>query len=262
MDQLEIGLNMARRMGATHAIITGKADPTQENREYLYGLIRKSREYLPLVDLHTNGYLIHPAENLLSISLDGLKKAGLTMITFSVASFDCDINRKLMKIDQNPQALIELARSLGLLVRCSLVVNKQGAKSPEDVMDYIVMAGSLGAHMVVVREVWVPDIYSGINPNVYAWNKDNFVPIRPIEERFVEICGDKGNPYGLHQRDPLPWGTPVFTVSNVFTKRDHGVNITFACCDEATSGPILKSIVHKPNGRGYRGWDCPGDYLY
>jgi hypothetical protein len=250
-------------MGATHAIITGKADPTQEDREYLYGLIRKSREYLPLVDFHTNGFLLYPAGDRLSVSLDGLKNAGLTMITFSVAAFDPDVNQELMKIDQNPQALIELANfDLNLLVRCSLVVNRQGVSSFDDVMKYILTAGALGAHMVVVREVWVPDIYSGINPDVYTWNRENFVPIKPIEEKFIEICRDRGNPYGLHQRDPLPWGTPVFTVSGMFTNRDHGVNVTFACCDEATSGPILKSIVHKPNGRGYRGWDCPGDYLY
>lgn len=257
-------MNLARQMGATHAIITGKSDPTQEDPEYLYQLIRKCREYLPLVDFHTNGLLLFPIGNRHSISMSELKEAGLTMITFSIASFKDEINQKIMKINQNPQALIEQARSLGLLVRCSLVVNKVNTNFPHtgDVMDYITQAGVLGAHMVVVREVWIPDVYCEINREVYEWNKANYVPIKPIEERFQKICQEKGDSRGLHLCDPLPWGTSVFSMSGIFTDKDHGVNITFAVCDEATTGPILKSIVHKPNGRGYRGWDKPGDYLY
>ena len=257
-------MNLARQMGATHAIITGKSDPTQEEPEYLYKLISKCREYLPLVDFHTNGFLLFPVGDRHGISMSELKKAGLTMITFSIASFKEEINQKLMRINQSPQALIEQARSLGLLVRCSLVVNKVNTSYPHtgDVMDYIMQAGGLGAHMVVVREIWIPDVHCEINREVHDWNRENYVPIKPIEERFKEICQDKWDPRGLHLCDPLPWGTPVFSMSGIFTDRDHGVNITFAICDEATTGPILKSIVHKPNGRGYRGWDKPGDYLY
>ena len=68
--------------------------------------------------------------------------------------------------------------------------------------------------------------------------------------------------YGLKQKTPLPWGTPVFVVGGTFNDTQHGVNVTFARCDEATVGSVLKSIVHKPNGHGYRNWDHNGDILY
>ena len=117
--------------------------------------------------------------------------------------------------------------------------------------------------MVVVREVWVPEVYGAFNQKVYEWNKENQIPIGPIEDEFVRTAKDLGNPYHLKQRDPLPWGTPVFVVDNGFDiGKQYGVNVTFARCDDATSGPVIKSIVHKPDGHGYRNWDHDGDILY
>jgi len=91
MNRLEVGLNYAHHLGATHSILTGKADPTQEDSHYICDLIRLSRKYVPLVDMHTNGYLLVPGisktrGDLLKHYVD----AGLTMITLSIASFDND----------------------------------------------------------------------------------------------------------------------------------------------------------------------------
>ncbi len=260
-DRLRVGLNYARQLGATHAILTSRADPTQEQEFYLSSLVSTAREYLPLVDMHTNGFLLHPGmpnERM----LENLVKAGLTMITFSVASFDNDENQRLMIMKRSAADLVRRAVDLGLLVRCSLVANKQGVADTEGVLNYAKAAGELGAHMVIVREVWRPDVYGNHNPDVLSWNHSNWVDIAPIQEEFLAIAGQRDNPHGLQLRDPLPWGTPVFAMGGVFTDRDHGVNVTFARCDEATTGSVLKSIVHKPNGHGYRNWDHNGDVVY
>jgi molybdenum cofactor biosynthesis enzyme MoaA len=259
--QLKTALNYAKCLGATHAILTGKADPLQEHPDTLYKLITESRQHLPLVDMHTNGLLLH--ENFKKGNLlENLFKAGLTMITFSIASFDQEKNRELMRIKKSAADLIDMAVTIGLMVRCSLVVNKQGAHDAAGVMDYIRQAGELGAHQVVVREVWVPEIYGQRNLEVYNWNLANKVDIKPIQNQFHEYS--RYAPYkdlGLSQLDPLPWGTPVFALGGVFKNQDHGVNVTFACCEEGSSGPVMKSIVLKPNGRVYRGWAHPGDVL-
>jgi hypothetical protein len=259
--RLRVGLNYAKQLGATHAILTSRADPTQEDGKYLSYLVRWSREYLPLVDIHTNGYFLlpgKPQENLLPMLVD----AGLTMVTFSIASFDDIENRNLMLLKENIARMIPIARDLGLLVRCSLVVNSSGVRNFDSVMNYIMAAGGLGAQMVVVREVWVPEVYGNFNKGVFDWNRTHQVGIAPIQDQFESVADIPNNKWGLRRRTPLPWGTPVFTVSGVFDDREHGVNVTFARCDEAADGDVLKSIVHRPDGHGYRNWDDRGDILY
>ncbi len=259
--RLRVGLNYARALGATHAILTGKADPTQEDSLYLTRLIDTAREYLPLCDMHTNGFLLQPGkmrENLLA----ELVAAGLTMVTFSVASFDPGENRTLMGIRQDPRALIAQACDLGLLVRCSLVMNERGVRDVAGVLDYVKTAGELGAHMVVVREVWRPKVYGVWNKDVFDWNHANAIPLPPIQDAILAIASEGGNPRGLQVLDPLPWGTPVLGMGGVFRDPSHGVNLTFALCEEATVGAVLKSVVHMPDGHGYRNWNHKAEILY
>lgn len=259
--RLRIGLGYARSLGATHAILTSKADPTQESPPYLEGLVRTAREYVPLCDMHTNGFLLQPGKMREDL-LERLRDAGLTMVTFSVASFDPEENRALMGIKQDPASLIGKARELGLLVRCSLVMNERGVRDVDGALRYVRTAGELGAQMVVIREVWRPKVYGTWNREVFDWNHGNAVDLPPIQTAFREIAAAEGNPHGLVERDPLPWGTPVLAMGGVFTNPSHGVNVTFALCEEATAGTVLKSIVHKPDGHGYRNWDHNGDILY
>lgn len=260
--RLRVGLNYAKQLGATHAILTSRADPTQEDDEYLACLVRTAREYLPLADMHTNGYLLLPGKPKKDL-LRRLVDEGLTMITFSIASFNPAKNRELMIVKEGGADLIGTAKDLGLLVRCSLVVNSLGVQNFAQVIGYVRQAGSRGAHMVVVREVWVPEVYGTYDQEVYDWNREHRVRVPSIQEEFMSAAADKKNPYGIQLRDPLPWGTPVFAVSDAqMMESGHGVNVTFALCEEATVGPVLKSIVHKPNGHGYRNWDHNGDILY
>lgn len=261
IKRLKVGLNYARTLGATHAILTGKADPTQEDPDYLLQVVKVSREYLPLADLHTNGLLFQAGRPHYEL-LGHLADAGLTMITFSIASFNSDVNFGLMGIKQDPKELIGRANELGLMVRCSLVVNKAGVKDLDGVMRYVREAGNYGAHAVVIREVWLPNQMRDDNGEVYRWNQAHRLDIGGIQEEFSEIAAIKAHPYHLRARDPLPWGTPVFTIDGTFPDKNHGVNVTFARCDEASAGRIVKSVIHKPDGHGYRNWDSNGDILY
>jgi molybdenum cofactor biosynthesis enzyme MoaA len=261
MRRLRVGLGYAKQLGATHAILTGRADPTQEYEQYLCDLVSAAREYLPLVDMHTNGSLMlpgNPGQNLLK----KLRDAGLTMITLSIAHQDQEKNRRLMAQKASAAGLIPIARDLGLLVRVSLVVNQKGVATLQELVDYIQAMGNLGAQMVVVREVWRPETYGDLNKVVADWNYENRIDIGPLQEDFHQIARDRRNTYGLREGNPLPWGTPVFLMGGVFKDPTHGVNITFARCEEANVGSVIKSIVHKPDGHGYRNWDHNGDILY
>lgn len=261
IGRLRVGLGYAKQLGATHAILTGRADPTQEDDEYLCGLVREAREFLPLVDIHTNGYLMLPGKPKERMPVE-LRDAGLTMITLSIAHQDVERNHSLMCQNASAIGLIPIARDLGLLVRVSLVVNQNGVASLQELIDYIQAVGDMGAQMVVVREVWRPEVYGELNKGVLGWNRDNWIDIAPLQDDFHSIAQVRGNSYGLREGNPLPWGTPVFLVGGTFKDPTHGVNVTFARCEEANMGTVVKSIVHKPNGHGYRNWDHNGDILY
>ncbi|OGL76736.1 hypothetical protein A3E97_01380 [Candidatus Uhrbacteria bacterium RIFCSPHIGHO2_12_FULL_47_12] len=263
LKRLRVGLRFAERTGATHAILTGRADPSQEKAEYLVSVVKECSRYLPLVDMHTNGYLFQP--NLPpSISreylLPDLVNAGLTMITLSIASHDFKQNRELMLIKKSPAELIQRCRSFGLMVRASLVINKSGVKNTAGILEYIRVLGNLGVQMVVIREVWRPESVGRATQEVIDWNATNWIDIAPLQTAFTEFGMNKE--HGVRIGNPLPWGTPVFLVGGIFDEQSHGVNVTFARCEEANGGTVMKSIVHKPDGHGYRNWDHNGDILY
>lgn len=259
------GLNYAKRLGATHAVITGKAEPTQEDVGYICDLIGvcSSKEFL--VDMHTNGFLLQEGKS--EHSLEDLVDSGLTMITFSIAHHDPDINAVLMGVRVDYPSLIKKAVGLGLLVRCSLVLCESSIKNEREALSYIRCMGSLGVHMVVIRRLWTPSTYTEKNKEVYEWNRKNEIPLHAVSYGFStrSKAGSRDSDwihYPLYELAPLPWGAPVYAMEGCFDDSEHGVNITFAECDANDAGPVLKSIVHKPNGHGYRNWDFNGNILY
>ena len=257
LNRLNIGLRFTQQIGATHAILTGKADPLQEDPENLRNIISLAHKYLPFVDMHTNGWLLGRTQDLKE-----LVEAGLTNITFSIASFNQQVNTEFMGLKKLPLEAITAAVAQQLFVRCSLLLSDETINDFDGVMDYIRIAGNLGVNAIVIREIWRPSKMLGQHQDVYDWSRKYYIDLSGIIERFEQEAKNIGNDYGLSKRDPLPWGTPVYVVDGIFDDPDHGVNITFARCDEATTGRIIKSVVHKPNGHGFRNWDTNGDILY
>jgi hypothetical protein len=252
MKRLEVGLNLAGHLGSSHAILTGKADPTQEDPHYLIRLVEACRRHLPLVDMHTNGLLLQAGKKHVDL-LGDLADAGLTMVTFSIAHTDYRKNREIMGIAQDPEYLVKMARNRGLLVRCSLVLCKEGVSNALEVLDYVTEVAKWGAQMVVVREIWTPG-------GAIGWNAENKIDLKGVEDSFRGGPIYKGA-YTIQERDPLPWGQRVYAVGSKI-EPDFGVNVTFARCDDASKDGFLKSIVHKVDGHGYRNWDHQGDILY
>ena len=248
---LRKGLQYAQRLGATHAILTGKSEPTLEDKDYLCELVKVAREYVPLVDLHTNGTIIQKLAR--GDLLKALEAAGLTMVTYSIADWNPSRNEAIMGVEQYTPELIDHAVCLGLLVRCSLVVCKDGVNSAGAVRAYVHAMQGYGAHAVIVREIWrpSPQKYGA----VWEYNQENWVDLAEIETGWRELAVKLG---GVQEREPLPWGQRVYT----YTRDERSTNVTFARCDDAVRGTFLKSIVHKPDGHGYRAWDSNGDILY
>lgn len=260
---LKKGLDFAEKLGATHVILTGKAEPTQEPSTYLHGLASKSSDRGFLVDMHTNGFLLQPGKS--KHNLKNLCVYGLTMITFSIFSHDPVVHKNITGLDVDFDNLIREANSLGLLVRVSLVLTKSGIGTVPNVLSFIKHMGNLGVHMVVIRELWLP---ASIAPGeqskaVYEWNNNNLIKLSCVSEPFRELSklSHKGQ-YPMYELAPLPWGARVFAMEGCFDDPEHGVNITFAHCEENDKNDVIKSVVHKPNGHGYRNWDFNANILY
>lgn len=247
LSRLAVGLKYAERCGATHAILTGKADPLQESPLYLSNVIRTCAAKMPIVDMHTNGFNLFNGKH----DINNLINDGLNMITVSIASFNMQVNMRLMKQKNDPAHLLQSIPRDKLLIRCSLVLNNQGVRNTNEVLRYIAAAKKAGAHQVVIRELWVPDSNNPPRQEILDWNKKNRIDLADIQSIFNELVERKCNVKLVRH---LPWGTPVYDVD--------GMNVTFARCEESFNGGTLKSIVHKVDGHGYMDWDHNGSILY
>ncbi len=245
-NRLNVGLDFATRCNASTAILTGKADPLQEDPVYLCNLARACRSKGFAVDMHTNGFGFRNGGRH---SLANLNDAGLTMITFSIASFDAVANANLMGANFarfSAKDLIREAADRKLLVRCSLVLNRQGVYTLDGIRAYIQNAKEAGAKMVVIRELWLPNVNDELKDNdVYRWNEENRVSMDPFVDQVWELTRQAGS--RCFFRRYLPWGTPIFDID--------GMNVTFARCEESFAGGTAKSLVHKDDGHGYLDWE-------
>jgi len=219
-------------------------------------------EYGLIADMHTNGILLQSGKAKHGMIAE-YARAGLGMITFSVASPYPDVNYGLMKVRQDIVDLVGQSVEAGLQVRCSLVVNRQGISDYRGIIDYIMEVGSLGVSNVVVREVWNPDSYDEMENKVFDWNRTNFVPIGPLQDEFFLRSKMQRNPHRVEFQGWLPWGVPIFGVgSGRFADPDHEVQVTFAICDQPTVGNVRKSIVHTERGEGFTSWTRKGGRVY
>ena len=251
---LEPHFRMAAVMRARHLILTNQSDPFQERDIYLGRVISLAKKCgIPKADIHTNGLVLHL--NRGKATLKDLVDIGLTNITFSIASFDEEANREFIGVNQRPEEIIRFARSLGLVVRCSLLLTKETVHDIEGIQNYIRIAKECGAKFVVIRELWIPEmkrIHTVSDPETYQWCQGNQVPIAPLIEDMGRLASE--NDSDITELKPLPWGQRVFDVGDI--------NTTFAYCFEGQSGQTIKSLVAKPDGYLSRGWDNKADVLY
>jgi len=243
-----------KAMRGSHVILTEGADPLQERGIYLGRVVSLARECdIPYVDMHTNGLRLQSERG--KSTLQDLADMGLTHITFSVASFNNEVNREFMGVEQRPFDLIQVARQCGLRVRCSLLLTKETVHDLAGILDYVQGAKAAGVRFVVIREVWAPSIQrlgKVRDSKTLDWCVDNQVDIDPLIEETAEYAHRADT--RATELDSLPWGQRVFDI--------YGVNVTYARCDDGQKGQTLKSIVAKPDGELYRGWDNDADVLY
>jgi hypothetical protein len=237
---LSRGLKYARQLGATHCIITSKADPLQD-WSYVQDIAFQASEYGFLVDLHTNGYLL--VRSMIDEFLGHVDQ-----VTFHTESFDKDVNREIMGIQPPDEEVVRCIVKLGKLVRFTALANKKTLPDVRAVIDYVKRAGALGAQRVAIRELGTYN----------KWCEDNWVDVVDMFFKMAALTNPHTTGNALYRR-----GAGLPTGENVFLFDDPPVQLTLGsgCFGEADDFTI-RSIVHRPDGHGYRSWFDVSNILY
>lgn len=162
---------------------------------------------------------------LSSVSSDTLRR--LFYLCVSRCHYDEDKNYSLMGIKQE----LELAFSLGVPIKLSLVLCRSGVSTVKDIKKYLDWADRLGAKKVVIRQLF------DFNPEETSTDYQKF--------RAEEYVGTANLPeqLGIIDYNLDSQGNPIFM------RGDMEVEVEQRTCACEANYPLLRS-----NGQLYLGW--------
>lgn len=227
---------LARRRGATRAVITGGGEPTLLPFPALRDLIAGLALDFPSVLLITNGSRLssHAAKAGDAAMLEVLsqwKAAGLTRIAVSRHGVDAASDAKIMGLAVPGAKVLSLITRAGLQPRLIGVLQRGGVETPAGVSAYLNRAAGEGCAQVCFKELYV----SSLSENPKAPSRENQycranqVPLSMLLGALQDL--------GFEETDRLPWGSPVYegvvagvsmrvaayTEPSVGWERSHGV---------------------------------------
>lgn len=230
-------LRKGRASGAGRAVITGGGEPGLLREEPLQDLVRTCANEFEKVVLITNGHRhAHMDDLRRAESLQGLARAGLTVLNVSRHHHTDEGNTSIMHLDTQSSRLAETWRehrgNLGRLsFRFTCVLQRGGIADAAGVRDYAAWAASLGVPEICFKELYVStsreSLYHLRSAN--DWAARHQVPLSVVLEFVRE--------HGFTEVARLPWGAPVFrgeingrsiavaayTEPSLFWERTHGV---------------------------------------
>ena len=151
--RLRKGAELAKHLGATTALITGKGEPTLWP-ERLYEALDVVGEVFPLVEVQTNGIALS------DLILDKLYGYGVTMVALSAVGHQTETNRECYG-DQYPASglvgMVNAVHDCGISVRITCMLCKGWIDSPNKVRDLIQWASDNKVEQLTIRSVTKPD---------------------------------------------------------------------------------------------------------
>ena len=170
------GARLARDMGATTALITGKGEPTLELSK-LTNIIEMLNEFFPIIELQTNGinFLVNNefpefmSRNNGQVYLPEYKKFGLTTVCLSIVHYKQEFNQKIYS-DKYPdlKELVDLIHSYGLSVRLSCMLLVDYIDENTDVKKLIQFCKKNKVEQLTLRNISSPQKPSE-NESVFEW---------------------------------------------------------------------------------------------
>jgi molybdenum cofactor biosynthesis enzyme MoaA len=222
-------------------IITGKGEPTlapsREIGELIELLARK--DYVP--ELQTNGTLLN------SDNLSYWKEKGLQTVAISCVSHLDDVNSRIMaggRLEWNLGNAVKKARDLGLLIRLTAILTKDGIDSPDSFLAFLNWAKGNGATQVTLRKMGEPrNLALPGSKKISYWIKGNYIEpdfiIEMLRHRATEL-------------EPLPWALRF---------SHEGISIIVTDALTAPEKNLIRHGVIQSDGHLYGSWDDPNDII-
>jgi len=260
-DELKRVLDFSVLAGIKKVAFSG-GEPTA-NPQKLYDLASNFIPAFSTSRIHTNGYgLMHEIKNKddkSTILLKGLINLGLSGVTLSVAHFDTEINREIMRFNGRWKGLTEsdieeIVRVSGqdTSVRLSCVLTAKGIKTVDDIINYVKWGRSLGIKRFIFRSPsWIPSDFSKETP-VTRYNRLNHVNIDPITN-ILDTHPDFKIKFTEHKTDSH---VHVYTYDNEIT-----IDID-ASSEEPDPDIKIRRLIVMANQVPYTSWIDPYSYLF
>lgn len=241
LPKLEKCFKYAQSFGCNTGIITSHGETLLGSWTNIENILWLMNKYFGQVDLHTNATeILNPPE--FGRDFAQMLAPYLTNVTITVPHYN-QIECAKHGLEVNYKYLIEKLNNLGLTVRLSCVIHKEGINSLKEMRNYIKYYGRIGVSQIVFRELWIPILN---NPDkrtekLIGWCRKNHIPQNEIDTalRDGSVWSDKelnwwgnGQPYEIN-----------------------GVAVSSSTCTQNVTKDIVKSVVYRPDNYLYPDWD-------
>lgn len=219
----------AQEAGAERFVLTGGGEPTILPFPEIIECLETASQYFKKNVLITNGiFLSKCEEDEIETRLKALKKAGLSILSFSYHHKDPEGLKKIMGVDTNIEKVLKVWSRIPKdevpTVRLICVLQQGGVGDEKSINEYLDFAASYGVTQVCFKELYVSSttesIYSGGRENLYSKN----------HQVSLSVLIDMMKKNNAEQVGELAWGSPIYAV-----ERD-GHTISVAAYTEPSVG--------------------------
>ena len=248
LPKLEKCLKYAKAGGCATAIITSSGETLLGSWTNIENILWLCKQHFGQIDLHTNASEILTPPTF-GRDFSEMLAPYLTNITITVPHHDPEKCDELCWLDLDYKTLFKKLTDLGIVIRLSCVVCKEGinilptvsARSNDNLSvfmnDYIQYYKNLGVSSIVFRELWIPEGKDN------EWVKNNRIHQSIIVEALDNIASIKK---GTKELNWFENGQPYDI---------DGVTVSTSTCTQNNTANTIKSLIYRPDNFLYTDWD-------
>lgn len=237
LPKLERCLKYAKDFGASTAIVTSHGETLIGSWTNIENILWLCSKYFGQIDLHTNAAeVLKPPKYGRGFST--MLAPYLTNMTVTVAHYSERKNVELMGRTIDYKKLFQITNNLGITVRLSCVVCRDGISDYDEMLKYLDFYRELGVAQVVFRELWIPN---NADEGVLDWCCKNRIEQREINEWLKDLQINESC------KSLALWGDMPYDYE--------GIAVATSTCTQNNTQEVMKSVVYNSDNFLYPDWD-------
>ncbi len=242
-----IACKLARQVGVTTAMFTGKGEPTLFP-DQISRFLREMKEYnFPLIEIQTNGIKLIRNVKKYEPYLQHWYREGMTTIAISIVHFEPEKNREIYLPHENSYIdlpeLINWLHSLGFSVRLTCIAANGFIDDTLKVLQLKGFAKENKVEQLTITPVNKPE--SILNQEAYKWTKEHH-----LTEKQLTSITSLLEAHGRHILT-LAHGAKVYDMQ--------GQNICLnQCLTVQPDAKEIRNLIFFPDGHLRYDWQYPG----